>query len=69
MNLNRDMNIIEKMLDYCNQIEEANTTFHRSYETFKVNSVYKNAVCLCLMQILFHQGLQFFRLHLLYEQR
>ena len=51
MNPNRDINIIEKISDYCNQIDEAHTAFNKSYEEFKVNSIYKNAVCLCLMQI------------------
>lgn len=51
MNLDRDINIIEKILSYCNQIDEAHTAFNKSYEEFKVNSIYKNAVCLCLMQI------------------
>jgi len=51
MNPDRDINIIEKILSYCNQIDEAHTAFNKSYEEFKVNSIYKNAVCLCLMQI------------------
>ena len=51
MNPNRDLNIIEKMDRYCQQMDEAHTLFQHSYENFRVNSVYKNAVCLCLMQI------------------
>ena len=51
MNLNRDISIIEKIYNYCNEIHEAHNTFNKSYDNFKVNSVYKNAVCLCLMQI------------------
>lgn len=51
MNPDRDINRIEKILDYCNQIDEANTAFNMSYDEFKVNSIYRNAVCLCLMQI------------------
>lgn len=51
MNLNRDISIIEKIYNYCNEIDEAHNTFNKSYDNFKVNSVYKNAVCLCLMQI------------------
>lgn len=47
----RDLLIIEKMHKYCNEINEAHSTFGNSYERFKNNSVYKNAVCLCLMQI------------------
>ena len=51
MNLNRDISIIEKIYNYCNEIDEAHNTFKKSYDNFKVSSVYKNAVCLCLMQI------------------
>lgn len=51
MNLNRDIGIIEKIYNYCNEIDEAHNSFNKSYDTFKINSVYKNAVCLCLMQI------------------
>ena len=39
------------MLTYCDEIEEAHESFGRSYEAFRSNSVYKNAVSLCLMQI------------------
>lgn len=51
MNLNRDIGIIEKIYNYCVEIDAANDTFNSSYENFKINSVYKNAVCMCLMQI------------------
>ena len=34
MNLDRDINIIEKILSYCNQIDEAHTAFNKSYEEF-----------------------------------
>lgn len=46
MNLNRDIGIIEKNYNYCNEIYEAHNSFNKSYDTFKINSVYKNAVCL-----------------------
>jgi len=49
--LNRDKAILEKMLKYCNQIDEAHETYGTSYEIFEKNSVYHNAVCMCLMQI------------------
>ena len=48
---NRDLTIIQKMLNYCDEIEEAHRSFGRSYEIFQKNSVYRNAVSLCLMQI------------------
>ncbi|MBE6761793.1 MAG: DUF86 domain-containing protein [Ruminococcaceae bacterium] len=51
MKLDRDLNIIEKIYKYCLQIDEAHNMFNQNYEIFKINSVYKNSVCLCLMQI------------------
>lgn len=47
----RDISIIEKIYRYCMEIEEAHESFQRSYEKFLASSLYKNAVCLCLMQI------------------
>lgn len=47
----RDFAIVEKMIAYCCEIEEAHEVFHTSYVEFIENSVYKNAVCLCIMQI------------------
>jgi hypothetical protein len=35
MNLNRDLNIIEKIYNYCNQIDEAHDAFDRDYDTCK----------------------------------
>ena len=52
MNLeNRDLYIVEKILKYCTEINDAHSTFGKSFENFTTNSVYKNAVCLCLLQI------------------
>lgn len=47
----RDQEIIEKITRYCKEIDEAHAAFHISYDAFVSNSVYRNAVCLCLMQI------------------
>ena len=47
----RDISIIEKIIKYCNQIEEAHLRFDSSFENFKNDSLYHNAVCMCLMQI------------------
>lgn len=47
----RDLEIIEKISRYCAEIDEAHKAFHKSYDVFVSNSVYRNAVCLCLMQI------------------
>lgn len=50
-NSERDLSIIKKMIAYCNEIQEAHNAFNTSYTVFAENSVYKNAVCLCIMQI------------------
>ena len=47
----RDISVIEKMIKYCEQIEEAHSRFDYSFENFKNDSLYHNAVCMCLMQI------------------
>ena len=39
------------MLDYADQIEEANKMFDASVETLSSNSVYRNAVAMCVLQI------------------
>ncbi len=43
--------LLEHMLLYIKQIEEANATFNASKEELKNNSVYRNAVALCILQI------------------
>ena len=47
----RDRSLLEKMLTYCRQIEEAHAQFGRDREVFLQSSVYQNAVALCVMQI------------------
>ena len=47
----RDLSIIQKMYKYCLEIEDAHKKFGKSYEAFKNDTVYKNAVFLCIMQI------------------
>lgn len=48
---NRDIIILRKILDYCAQLEEACKMFHNDYDTFKNNSVFQNACCMCILQI------------------
>lgn len=48
---NRDIMILRKILDYCAQLEEACKMFHNDYDTFKNNSVFQNACCMCILQI------------------
>lgn len=47
----RDISIIEKIINYCRQIEDAHLRFDSSFEKFKNDSLYHNAVCMCLLQI------------------
>lgn len=47
----RDMQILEKILKYCEEIEFAHNEYNRSFDAFCVNPTYRNAVALCLMQI------------------
>ena len=51
MKNNRDIDILEKIIQYCNEIEEANQQFGNSLDVLKENSVYRNAVAMCILQI------------------
>lgn len=47
----RDLQILEKISRYCDEIEHAHREFGRDYAVFCNNPTYRNAVALCLMQI------------------
>ena len=47
----RDIDILERIINYCNEIDEANEQFGKDLEVLKSNSVYKNAVAMCILQI------------------
>ena len=47
----RDMTIIAKILEYCTQIAGTHKRFNDSYEQFEADFIYRNAICLCLLQI------------------
>ena len=47
----RDAQVLEKIVKYCEEIEHAHREYHCDYETFCNNPTYRNAVALCLMQI------------------
>jgi uncharacterized protein with HEPN domain len=47
----RDIEILNSILKYCDQIDEANQQYNLSRETFEKNSVYRNAVAMCVLQI------------------
>lgn len=39
---NRNIDILVHILNYCEEIEEANKQFNHSFEEFKSSSIYKN---------------------------
>lgn len=48
---NKDVVILEKIMDYCNQIDEACDMFGNDYDKFTKVSVFTNACCMCMLQI------------------
>lgn len=47
----RDLQILQKIQSYCDQIEAAHKEYHRDYDIFCSNPTYRNAIALCLLQI------------------
>ena len=47
----KDVVVLKKIVSYCDQIEEALDMFGRDYEKFKTISTFRNACCMCVMQI------------------
>lgn len=47
----RDLSIIEKIVNYCEEINNAVSFFGDEYDIFRNNSIYKNAVSMCILQI------------------
>ena len=48
---NRDRQVLEKIIRYCDDIEFSHNEYQRSFKRFSENPTYRNAVALCLMQI------------------
>lgn len=48
---NTNEQILRHIINYAEQIEEANAMFNASEEELKNNSVYRNAAALCILQI------------------
>lgn len=48
---NRDRDIIEHILRYCNQVETAHQDFGHSKDRFEESTTYQNAVSMCILQI------------------
>ena len=47
----RDLYIVKKIIKYCNEAEQAVSYFGNSLDTLKTNSVFKNSVAMCILQI------------------
>ena len=47
----RDLILLNKILEYCNQAEEARAMFNNEYSSFVEKSVFRNACCMCILQI------------------
>lgn len=51
MSSERNIDILKHIVDYCNEISHTQTYFGNSFEVFKSNSIYRNAVAMCILQI------------------
>jgi len=47
----KDIDIIRHVLKYCEQIKETRREFNDSKDAFDKSATFRNAVCLCLLQI------------------
>lgn len=47
----RDLTVLKKILKYIDQIEEAHADYGNTFESFHKSSVYRNACCMCVLQI------------------
>jgi len=51
MQTNRNIDILQRIISYCDEISETIERFGADYIVFKQDSVYKNATALCVLQI------------------
>ena len=49
--LDRDMNILEHIVTYCDQIQQTVERFGDDYNIFAADPIYRNAAALCILQI------------------
>lgn len=47
----KDIIVLKKILDYCQQLEEACNMFENDFDKFVNVSVFQNACCMCILQI------------------
>lgn len=48
---NRNIDIIDHILNYCYQIDEIRQRFGNNFDNFQADKIYQNAVCMCILQI------------------
>lgn len=51
MESNRDREVLRHIMEYCAEIEYTMETFGKDYDTFASNTIYQNAIALCVLQI------------------
>jgi uncharacterized protein with HEPN domain len=49
--LDRDANILEHIISYCDQIQQTVERFGNDYALFETDPIYRNATALCILQI------------------
>lgn len=49
--LDRNISILEHIVNYCDQIEETILRFGNSYDVFSNDAIYRNAAAMCVLQI------------------
>lgn len=49
--LNRDFSVLEHIVTYCEQIDQTMKRFGTDAQIFRTDSIYRNAVALCILQI------------------
>ena len=47
----RDINVLEHIIGYCEEIAQTIKSFDDKLETLKANHIYKNAASMCVLQI------------------
>ncbi len=48
---NKDLEILKKIIDYCNDIEAAIIRFGDDYNVFKDDKIYVHACTMCILQV------------------
>lgn len=49
--VNRNADVLRHIMDYCEEIDKTINRFGNEYEVFSKDTVYQNAVALCVLQI------------------